>query len=417
MTIDKTMPAAADHSVDLLLRFARSAHEAGGYPANELELRILDMAQALGLHSAQVTVSPTVVILTMGSIPNQQVHVLRVQPRPVDLHAIGRLDEIAAGLAAGRLDHRRALEEIDELGRHPLRRPVWLVVGAHGLVAAALAPILDGGWHESLAAAIVGLTVGILIHVVIRSERHAELVTPLAAVLASFLASALALMGFNIAIANVTFASLVVLFPGMSLAIGVRELATTHLQAGVANSTNALVQLVGLVFGVGVGKSLAATWLGAPPVNLPQPFPRGVDIAAAALVGLAFVITLRAPARDAIWTCSAAVLAIIASLIATRFLGQIPGVFAAAFVVGIAGNRIGRQFRRSPLVFIVPGLLMLIPGSIGYESASDLLAGLTVNGIDTAYTAFVTMLAIAYGLGTSALMLPDQVARRSEART
>ena len=46
---------------------------------------------------------------------------LRVQPPPVNLHAIGRLDAIAAALGAGRLDRRRALEEIEELGQHPLR--------------------------------------------------------------------------------------------------------------------------------------------------------------------------------------------------------------------------------------------------------------------------------------------------------
>jgi uncharacterized membrane protein YjjB (DUF3815 family) len=51
---------------------------------------------------------------------------------------------------------------------------------------------------------------------------------------------------------------------------------------------------------------------------------------------------------------------------------------------------------------------MLVPGSIGYESASSLLAGRTVTGIDTAFDAFVTLLAIVYGLLISTLALPDR---------
>jgi uncharacterized membrane protein YjjP (DUF1212 family) len=399
---------ADEQAVELLLHFARSTSEAGGYPSSELEPRILELAHAIGLHSVQVSATPTVINLTVGPIPNQQVYVLRVQPRPVDLYSIGRLDEIAATVADGRLDRRRALAEIDQLGRHPLRRPPWLVVGAHGLVGAALAPILRGGWRESLAAGIVGLAVSILTRIVIRGRRSAALVTPLGAFLASFLASALAHTGFEITVAIVTFSALIVFFPGMPMAIGVRELATAHLEAGLANSVNAFVQLVGIVFGVAVGRSLVTSWLGTIPLNAPSSFPHGVDIAAAALVGLAFVVTLRAPTRDVVWTCGAAVLAIVANLIATKALGKIAGVFVAGLLVGLAGNAIARHFRRSPLVFVVPGLLMLIPGTMGYWSAVNLTAGRTVKGIDTAFDTFVSLLAIAYGLLAATLILPDQ---------
>src|SRR5689334_24199610 len=108
-------------AVELLLRFARAAHESGGYPANELEPRISELAHTLGLNAVQVSVTPTDVNVTVGSIPDQQAYMLRVQPRPVDLHAMGRLDKIAAALADGRLDHGRALEKVDELGKYPLR--------------------------------------------------------------------------------------------------------------------------------------------------------------------------------------------------------------------------------------------------------------------------------------------------------
>jgi uncharacterized membrane protein YjjP (DUF1212 family) len=407
---DHVGPAADNQAVELLLRFARAAHETGGYPASALEQRIAELAQALGLHSVQVFATPTEVELTVGSISSQQMYALRVQPRPVDLHAIDRLDAIAAAVAAGRFDIRRALEEIEELGQNRLRRSLWLVVAAHGLVGAAVAPILGGGWSESLGAAFVGLAIGILTRVVLRSERSAALVTPSGAFLASFLASALAVAGFGIDVGVVTLAALVVLLPGMSMVIGTLELATGHLQAGLSNSANVLVQLVGLAFGVAVGRSLCTGWLGAIPINSPDSLPRGVDIVAAALVGLAFVVTLRAPARDAIWTCSGAVLAIVANLVATDLLGDIAGVFAAAFVVGLAGIVITRRFRHSPLPFIVPGTLMLVPGSIGYDSASSLLEGRTVTGIDTAFDTIVTMLAITYGLIASTIVLPDQPA-------
>jgi len=405
-----TVSGADGQAVELLLRFARAAHEAGGYPADELETRISELAQALRLDAVQVSVTPTDVNLTVGSIPHQQAYMLRVQPRPVDLYAMGRLDEIAAAVAGSRLDVGRALEAIDELAQHPLRRPIWLLMAAKALIGAALAPILGGGWRESLAAATTGLAVGIVAHVVDRSDQSAALVAPLGAFVASFLASSLA-HGFNLAVRDVTFAGLVVLLPGMTMTVGIGELSTGHLPSGLANLANALVQLVGLVFGVAVGASVATSWLGPTPVSTPDPFPGSVSIAAAALVGLAFVVTLRAPARDAVWMCSAAVLATVANLVATAVLGDdVEGVFVAALVVGLAGHAVAHQYRRSALPFIVPGLLMLVPGGVGFESASNLLAGRTVRGIDAAVNTFVIMLAISYGLLVSRLLLPDRPA-------
>lgn len=53
------MPVGDDSTVQQLLRFTRSVHEAGGYPANELEPRIVELASALGLHSVQASATPT----------------------------------------------------------------------------------------------------------------------------------------------------------------------------------------------------------------------------------------------------------------------------------------------------------------------------------------------------------------------
>ena len=60
-----------------------------------------------------------------------------------------------------------------------------------------------------------------------------------------------------------TLAALVTFLPGMTLTIGMRELATGHLQSGVADTASALVQLLGLVFGVEIGRSIALNWCAA----------------------------------------------------------------------------------------------------------------------------------------------------------
>jgi uncharacterized membrane protein YjjP (DUF1212 family) len=104
--------------------------------------------------------------------------------------------------------------------------------------------------------AVVGLIVG-LVAIPAYRARAEPMVAPLGAGAASFSAATLAWLGLKTSPDVVTLAALVTLLPGMALTIGVRELATEHLQSGVANTANALVQLLGLVFEVGVGRSIA----------------------------------------------------------------------------------------------------------------------------------------------------------------
>jgi len=349
----------------------------------------------------------------VGAVPDQQVYGLRVYPRPVDLYAISRLDDIADSIAQGRLEPRRALRELDELARDPARRrPDWAIVAASALVGAGVAIIRDGGWRESVGAAAVGLFVGLL-RIAIKDERSAALLTPLGAFVAGFLASALADAGFRISVVDVTIAGLVMMLPGMTMVVGMRELATGHLQSGLSNTASAVVQFIGLAFGVAVASSLATNWLGETPSYSPVPLPRGIEIPAAALVGLAFAVTLRAPARDAIWTCSASLFAVVVQSLATTYLGSVAGVFMAALLLGLAGNLAGRRSHRSRLAFIVPGVLMLVPGSMGYESAADLMGGGTIAGVERASDMLVSILAISYGLIASTLTL-RQKPRKSQ---
>ncbi len=108
----------------------------------------------------------------------------------------------------------------------------------------------------------------------------------------------------------VTLAALVTFLPGMALTIGVRELASEDLQSGVANTANALMQLLGLVFGVGVGRSIATSWFGVVHQVAPQVGFSAVRVVAAVGAGLAFTVTLRAQRKAAPIMCAATVLTV-----------------------------------------------------------------------------------------------------------
>jgi uncharacterized membrane protein YjjP (DUF1212 family) len=402
--------ADADGAAELVLRFARVGHDAG-YPTADLEDRLVAAARALGLEGAQVSATPTLIEVSIGSLTRQRTYILRVRPTTVDLDAIARLDDLARDLLGGRIDPSEARAALEEIAAGPRERPWPVLLVGYAAVGATLSPIIGGDWRETAAAALIGLIVGGIALSAKRGVRAEPILAPLAAIAASFCAVALVWMGLDGSPDVITLAALLSLVPGMVLTIGMRELATEHLQSGVANTANALVQLLGLVVGVGIGRSIAVSIFGTPNAVKPELAFSNLHLLAAAAAGLAFAVTLRAQLRDAPAMCGATVLALEVHHLGTDWFGAQAGVFAAALIVGVVGTIGGALLRRSPLVLIVPGVLMLVPGSAGFNSALLLLTNQTVTGITTAFDTLVTAIMIAYGLMVSTVLLPRRFAQ------
>ena len=277
-------PAGTDAAVELLIRFAREGHDAG-YPTADLEERVLALAGASGLADVEVSATPTLVEVSIGSLPLQRTYTMRVRPTSVDLDAIARLDGLVEDELDGPLDAGDALRTLRRIEETPLHRPWPLVLAAYATAGAALTPVLGGRWPEAAGAALVGLVVGAIALSTRRTARTEPMVAPIAAVAASFCAALLVRLGLHASADVITLAALVTLLPGMTLTIGMRELATEHLQSGVANTASALVQLFGLAFGVAVGKSIASNWFGVVTGPPPPPAWLGVQLGARAPCG------------------------------------------------------------------------------------------------------------------------------------
>jgi uncharacterized membrane protein YjjB (DUF3815 family) len=56
---------------------------------------------------------------------------------------------------------------------------------------------------------------------------------------------------------------------------------------------------------------------------------------------------------------------------------------------------------------LVPGILMLVPGSIGFRSLSSFLERRTLAGIETAFSMILTAVALAAGLLIAGVIAPE----------
>jgi uncharacterized membrane protein YjjB (DUF3815 family) len=275
------------------------------------------------------------------------------------------------------------------------------------LASAAVACFLRVFASDVLVAAILGLVTGCIAIACASSNSWRHVTEPLAAFVVTSLALAVDVISHTGTGYATSLAGLVVLLPGLSFTVALAELSTRHLASGTARLSGAVVVFLGLGFGLALGAKLG-TWFGLHagfdvPIEgfalLPHTtLPFWSEWVALLVAPLAFMVLLNAEARDAGWIMLASATAYLTSRYAGAFMGEELGAFLGAFVVSAGSNIIARSFRRSAIVTVVPGLLILVPGSVGFRSVTSLLGQQVEVGVATGFRLMIIGISLAAGL-------------------
>lgn len=404
---DSSLLASAAGPVGFLMRLARALHAAGS-PAHRLEDALTQVALGEGIET-QFFSTPTSIFGAFGPSAEQRMVLARVEPGSVDLELLSDLDELLEDLASRRIDLATADRRLERIEQRPPRYGLATRVVGFGLVSSGAARFFGGSWTDMAVAAGVGLAIGVLVETMGPRRSGGRVLDPLAALVASLLAYALAGLGVDCEPFLVILAGLIVLLPGLTVTVAMNELATRHLVSGASRIAGAATTFVLLAFGVAFGSQLGSV-LGAPVVarDAAPVMPSWSVWLALAASAIGLTVLLRARPRDLGWVALAAALAVGAGRLGTGLLGTELGAFAGALLVGVAGNVFARLLRRPSALVQVPGLLLLVPGSVGFRSLAALLERETLAGIQTAFSMVIVSIGLVAGLLVAGAVVPPR---------
>jgi uncharacterized membrane protein YjjB (DUF3815 family) len=150
--------------------------------------------------------------------------------------------------------------------------------------------------------------------------------------------------------------------------------------------------------GVAVGSLVTAGLPGASGGGARVPLGPAWLAAALPLAALGFTILVRARPIDFPAIALAAALSYLAARYGGRWLGAEIGAAAAAWILGAFSNLLARARRRPSSITLVPGLVMLLPGAVGFRSLEALLREDVIAGISTGFDMVLIAGSIVTGL-------------------
>lgn len=393
--------------VGFMLRLANALH-LYGMTAYELEGIMEKVGDALG-YDVQCLSHPTNIIMSFSDSdePEPTTYVFRVHPGEINLEKQLLVTNIVNAVVSGSMSTEDGAAGLKAVIKQPQRYAGLILVLSYGLISSGISRVLGAALNEILVALVIGIITGLISLPASRSAAGKQLFPTLAALMAALFSTFLA--HFNIIQSPyiTTLAGVIVLVPGLLLTTAIAELSSQHMVSGTSRLFSAGIIFLQIGFGVALGNSIANRFF---PFSVPElsganlPLWTNILAISVACIGLFFLFQARL--KDMPWVILAGVIAYSSTLMGAQFMGPIVGALMGAFVTGLAANFFERITKTSRSVMLLPGIILLVPGSIGFQSLSFLVAHDVVAGLDTAFTMVFVGVALVTGLLISTIVVP-----------
>lgn len=344
------------------------------------------LVKAFGIESSQAIVMPTGLYVSVDD--NRLSHpitiVRRVRSRALNYNRISDVNNLSRRVVRGLATPEEAQIELDRIERAPNPYPFWLWVCAGAGSAAGATLLLGAGLLDVAPAFVSTILVQLLGWWLDRSKLPAIFGEFFGAAMATAIAVLLSWAGLPIHLDLVIAGGIIKLVPGAALVASVQDGISGDLLSSAARGLETLLK--GAAIASGVGLVLTAA------LNL------NISISTARTNGEVWQIPLQVVAAFVAASCYAVASHVPKFAILTAGVGGAAGwltylvivrlnetpllaTFLAAFLVGTLGWGLARWQHSPVTIYILPGILPLLPGLTIYNGMLELSRNENVQGL------------------------------------
>jgi uncharacterized membrane protein YjjP (DUF1212 family) len=352
---------------------------------------------------------PTGLFLSLsgGGLGEPLVRMVRVKEWGVDLERLALIDRIFNDVLSRELTLAQARRILDRVEAKPRAYGPVVNLVARAATAGGAAVFFRGGWLEIGVAALGGLLVGV-VAALLRHTRNTALLTDfVGAFIAASVAWAASVAFPQLSREVIVLAVIILLVPGMALTTGIQELVHRNLVSGAAKLMEALVAFLSIVFGIAVVVALEKLLDLSSPMTPPGSEPGLLmNLGALLVTSAGFGVIFSVPRNLAAGTMLTAACGWIVTSLGVRYLPGTIAPFTAAVSISLVANALARFTQRPSQVFLLPALVLIVPGSFGFLSLESFLRGNFIDGAARGFDMFLIAGAIVTGLLVANVVLP-----------
>lgn len=344
------------------------------------------------------------------------VRMTRVYESSLDLDRLSVVDQVFNDV----IDRTITLQEARKIIRDVEKRPPpysrilsWLAAAA---AAGASAVFFRGRLAEVGVAALGGLLLYAASRVLSNRPEVKLLENFIGGLIAACLAWGATTLNPHLSREVIVLSVVILLVPGMTLTTGLSELANRNLVAGGARLMQALMVFLSILIGIAGPIAIERAFHLRPAHQIVASATSRdtsaiwIQVLALLASAFAFSVVFAVPRRYLLAAVMSGALGWIVTGQAALYLPGSLAAFAAALTVSLYANACARATKRPTQVFLMPGMVLLVPGSFGFLSLESFLRGEFLGGASKGFEMFMIAGSIVIGTLLANVMLPSRKA-------
>jgi len=343
-----------------------------GVPSYKSQMYLTEIADKKGIKGSFMD-TPTWINYVFYEEDEQTYNYVEcVPPGELNLGALSKIVEITNDVLSNALSFEEAKVAIENLKNTRMGYGKLTELFSFMLSAGSFSIILDTSWTSAIMATLLGALVYGITLVAEKSGYIRSVLESLVAFMATVVTGIFSLYFNQINISMTILAAIIVFIPGLAITTALEEITSKSLVSGTAKLFDALVSLFKQFFGVVLGLAILPLFMVLKPNQVVNDIPEWMDYIAIIVLSLSLMPVFKVRPKDLFLGVVTGFLCFVTTLF-FDFTGILVSIFLGT-ITAVVISKIFSKLTRSPqLVFLIPGIIMLVPGSKAFIGLSTVL--------------------------------------------
>lgn len=388
-----------DEAWRFILKVGVTAHKYGS-TSTRLEYFLSSLSNGMGFQGV-FKATPVEIVFGLRETPDspQRIEVMATASPDIDLDKLARLGDLLKEIETGILSITDSYKRIDDIDKVPPPWGKFASMLGYAFTGLGLAPLLGAGWTDTLVATSLSILVYGLVLISTRIGAATITWMPLTtALIIGFLATLVKYWVPDLNLVLVILSAVAIILPGYSISLGAGELVAQHVLSGVSNLMSGLITLVkqiaGAIIGIGIASLLVTTAATEPETPVNQMWLLLLFPLLLVGLGLAFQVSR----RDLPWSVLLSGIAFLGVLGGTSLMDSNLGNLLGTIIAVVLANLWSRRTGRPTSILLIPAIVMLVSGTIGFRGLAAMAEGELLLGVQQFLQMFIVAITILAGI-------------------
>lgn len=388
-----------DDAWHFIVKVGVAAHKYGA-TSGRLESLLTSLSKKMGY---QGVFKSTPVELTFAMKKSQdspqRIEILSVPAPDIALDKLARLGDVLKEFTSGDLSLADANNRMAAIDEAPLPWGKFPTLLGYIFTGVGLAPLLGAGMIDTIAAALFSALVYGVVSFSVRIGGALAAWVPLTtALIVSFLATLLKLWITDLNILLVIISGVAIILPGYSISLGAGELVAQKVLSGISNLMRGLIVLFMQIAGAVLGGAFASLFVSVRMAGEQSPLSQFWTLSLFPLLLVGLALAFQTSKRDFPWVILVSALAYLGVMFGSSLLDGNLGNLLGTIVAVVLANLWARKTSRPTSIVLIPAIVMLVSGTIGFRGLASIAVGDLALGTQQFFQMFLVAMTVVAGI-------------------